>query len=165
MPEGLRLSGNCQSSDSEPLAPGDPGRMELRPSPTDETVIVIHGTFAKPGIEGGASWWERRGAFCRQLDRALEEYGSTARCWAHDGECFRWSGENSVAARGKAASELRAYNHRLIRQGWRCHVVAHSHGGTVLVEALRDIPCRDKTAHQSPAFCGTPRDGAFPKIP
>src|SRR5690242_15326641 len=110
--------------------------MEFPPSPANETVIVVHGTFAKPGTEGGASWWERGGNFCGQLDRTLEEYGSCARCWAHQGACFSWSGENSLAARAKAASELRAYIHRVIKQGWTCHVVAHSHGGTVLLEAL-----------------------------
>ncbi|SRR6266516_2081962 len=113
--------------------------MEFQPSPTKETVIVVHGTFSNPGAEGVASWWERGGKFCDQLDRTFEAYGSTARCWAHRAECFSWSGENSWAARAKAASGLRAYIDRLIEQGWTCHVVAHSHGGTVPLEALRDM--------------------------
>jgi hypothetical protein len=119
--------------------PRETERMGFQPTATKETVIVVHGTFAKSGAEVDPCWWERGGKFCRQLDCMLEEYGSVARCWAHDGECFSWSGENSWTARAKAASELRAYIYRLIKQGWTCHVVAHSHGGTVLLEALRDM--------------------------
>lgn len=117
--------------------------MGFQPIATRETVIVVHGTFAKPGADGDVCWWERGGKFCLQLDCMLEEYGSIARCWAHDGECFRWSGANSWTARAKAASDLRAYIYRLSKQGWTCHVVAHSHGGTVLLETLRDLSDTD----------------------
>src|SRR5207244_2109846 len=40
-----------------------------------------------------------------------------------------------------AARSLADYVTRLRTDGWRCHIVAHSHGGNVIVEALPQI-CR-----------------------
>jgi len=112
-----------------------------------ETVIVVHGTWAAPR-PGVIRWYQpvdgatAAGGFVGKLDEALQKRGSPARCWAHctqADQIFHWSGENSWIARTRAASELGNYVLKLRNEGWRCHIVAHSHGGNVVVEALPQI--------------------------
>jgi hypothetical protein len=108
-----------------------------------ETVIVVHGTWAAPDPQK-RSWYQRPEAsspegFTTKLDEALQARGSSARCWAHcvhDDQIFQWSGENSWIARTRAAAALGDYVERLREMGWRCHIIAHSHGGNIVVEAL-----------------------------
>jgi len=112
-----------------------------------ETIIIVHGTWATPK-PGKTSWYQRiddtsstEGFVCK-LDAALNERGSQARCWAHcsrSSQTFYWSGDNSWIARSHAASELVDYVVKLGGEGWRCHLVAHSHGGNVVIEALARI--------------------------
>jgi hypothetical protein len=112
-----------------------------------ETVIVVHGTFAAP--QPGAHRWyhpaegaSAANGFTAKLDAALQERGSQARCWAHCDHAdqgFYWSGENSWVARTQAAVELGNYVLDLRNRGWCCHIVAHSHGGNVVLEALPQI--------------------------
>jgi hypothetical protein len=121
--------------------------------PTKETVIIVHGTWAGPNPDR-TQWYqptEDAGAadgFVSKLNAALQERGSSARCWAHcykyrsifssvPGEIFSWSpGENNWIARTQAAFALADYVAKLQKEGWRYHIVAHSHGGNVVVEAL-----------------------------
>jgi hypothetical protein len=121
--------------------------------PIKETVIVVHGTWAAPDPQK-AQWYQHfdaeqaLGFFVGKLDAALQERGSPARCWAHcgdGGEIFHWSGENSWLDRTKAAAALGDYVAKLQHQGWRCHIVAHSHGGNVVVEALPQIAAAPDT--------------------
>jgi hypothetical protein len=112
-----------------------------------ETVIIVHGTWA--ALEPAKRrWYEpvngRPGSdsFSAKLDASLGERGSPARCWAHCSEgnpIFHWSGDNSWIARTHAASALADYLTKLRNEGWRYHIVAHSHGGNVLLEALPQI--------------------------
>jgi hypothetical protein len=115
--------------------------------PPKETVIIVHGTWAAPD-PAKRRWYlpvdDRPGdeAFTAKLDAALQERGSPARCWAHctDGNpFFQWSGENSWIARTQAAAELGNYVLKLRDEGWCCHIVAHSHGGNVVLDALPQI--------------------------
>jgi hypothetical protein len=110
-----------------------------------ETVIVVHGTWA--GLRSGTtSWWFRTveaggnaPSFSAKLDEALEKRGSRARCWAHcdrDDQVFHWSpGANSWIERTRAAAALADYVAELQNHGWICHLVGHSHGGNVVIEA------------------------------
>ncbi len=115
-----------------------------------ETVLIVHGTFAAP-VEGKPAWYEPGSEFCRQLDERLTAKGSPARCWAHLDECgdelrrragrstpyFHWSGHNSWIDRSAAAKQFLDEIEYLKREkGWKCHVIAHSHGGNVVLEAL-----------------------------
>ena len=109
-----------------------------------ETVIVIHGTWASP-MSGERQWYQHPDAatgtdnFVSKLNRGLARRGSRARCWAHAidvNDIFSWSGENSWIDRTRAAGALVDYLDRLGARGWLCHIVAHSHGGNVLAEAL-----------------------------
>jgi hypothetical protein len=112
-----------------------------------ETVVIVHGTFAapKPGV---SRWYQltegmpATNGFIAKLDAALCERGSPARCWAHctqGNPIFQWSGDNSWIARTHAASALGDYVAKLWKEGWRCHIVAHSHGGNIVVEAMPQI--------------------------
>ncbi|MHC2718269.1 lipase family protein [Bradyrhizobium diazoefficiens] len=110
-----------------------------------ETVIIVHGTWAAPKA-GKAQWYQPSAlveSFVAKLNVALKERGSAARCWEHcaDGDSFfHWSpGENSWIARTQAASALADYVNNLRKEGWSCHIIAHSHGGNVVIEALPQI--------------------------
>jgi hypothetical protein len=112
--------------------------------PIKETVVIVHGTWAKFNPEI-LQWYQRpihtdsSEGFVGKLNAALEQRGSAAQCWSHctEGrEIFHWTGDNSWIARTAAAYELAAYVAKLQSQGWCCHIVAHSHGGNVVVEAL-----------------------------
>jgi hypothetical protein len=112
-----------------------------------ETVIIVHGTWAAPE-PGNVRWYQPADrthaaeGFVGKLDAALEARGSPARCWAHcsqGDQIFHWSGDNSWIARTHAAARLGDYVAELGNEGWRCHIVAHSHGGNVVVEALPQI--------------------------
>lgn len=113
---------------------------------TKETVIIVHGTWAAP-VTDKVRWYqpvEQHSAeqFTNRLDAALRERGSHARCWAHcvdSNQIFHWSGENNWVARTHAAAALGNYVADLQRVGWCCHIVAHSHGGNVVLEALPQI--------------------------
>lgn len=112
--------------------------------PWRETILLVHGTFAAPRKDGPPQWYEPGSGFTDALDAELKRRGSEARCWAHivdrikgSGELFSWSGANHWLDRHEAAVRLASLLDRLVADGWRCHVVAHSHGGNVLVEALR----------------------------
>lgn len=117
-----------------------------------KTIVLVHGTFASPRdrdtrVPGGqpaiAEWYRPGGSFCLQLDAYLAELGSNARTWKHLGEgheqFFRWSGDNSWQARSAAADRLATYLRRLAARGWTCHVIAHSHGGNVVIDAIRKL--------------------------
>jgi hypothetical protein len=124
---------------------------------TKQTVIVVHGTWAKY-VRSKRGWYEHAEfgtwhdpvdrepsdvPFTARLDDALQERGSPARCWAHcgiDHPIFEWwPGENSWIARTNAASALADYVTNLCNNGWLCHIVAHSHGGNVVIQALPRI--------------------------
>jgi hypothetical protein len=124
--------------------------------PTKETVIIVHGTWAAPEPEKRKWYQPTDGSpsgepFTVKLDVALQQRGSPARCWAHCQDLnafFQWSGENSWIARTRAASALAEYVIPLQIEGWRCHIVAHSHGGNVVVEALPQIQAMDGLLEQ-----------------
>jgi hypothetical protein len=124
--------------------------------PAKETVIIVHGTWAGPDPNPlNRRWYEpvdsRLGGepFPTKLDDALKARGSAARCWAHcapgDPIFQWWPGENSWIARTQAATALASYVTKLRKDGWRCHIVAHSHGGTVLAEALPQMGFPDES--------------------
>jgi hypothetical protein len=137
------------------------------PEQAKETVIIVHGTWAAPE-KAKRRWFEpidgRPGGehFTAKLDAALHERGSSAQCWAHctkTNEVFHWSGENSWIARTRAASALGSYVAKVRKEGWLCHIVAHSHGGNIVVEALPQIMIPTSSSSGAPykiVTLGTP---------
>jgi hypothetical protein len=126
-------------------------------NPAKETIIIVHGTWAAPTDDQQPDqlcWYQipaegqNKPNFVSKLNKALERRGSPARCWAHckdNSEIFSWTGENAWIDRTRAASSLAAEINKLQADGWKCHVVAHSHGGNVIAEALPAIvPTSDR---------------------
>jgi hypothetical protein len=117
-----------------------------------ETVIVVHGTFAGKGADGAPRWYAPGEAFCRDLDKGLESRGSAARCWQHlppGADHFHWDGANDWLSRFKAAARLREELRRLHQQGWTVHLVGHSHGGNLIIEAITT-----RVGRVEPSFSG-----------
>ena len=91
-------------------------------------ITLVHGTW------GRRSEWIREGS---PLRRAFESV-------LKDEVVFRtfvWSGRNSFAAREKAGEDLRSF----LREGFHVFpddaahsIIAHSHGGNVVLKALED---------------------------
>jgi hypothetical protein len=98
-----------------------------------DVVILVHGTFATSPAEDGPSWWQRDSEHWRWLARHLppgvELPGASVRL-------FTWDGRNSQISRLHAANRLLALLLELERQGRGYHLVGHSHGGSVIWEAL-----------------------------
>jgi hypothetical protein len=135
-------------------------------TPSRETIIIVHGTWAAPE-EGKTKWYQPDGGsknetFTTKLDTALAQRGSPARCWAHCGDgqsIFTWTGENSWIGRTRASGAPAAYVSKLQEQGWRCHILGHSHGGNVIADALPEITASARIGGREPgriAILGTP---------
>ena len=113
------------------------------PPQRKETVIIVHGTWAN-SPDPVRRWYDRGSVgsianFTTRLDSALASRGSAARCWAHVGKTqvvFDWSGANHWLDRSLAAARLATLIQDLQSNGWICHIVAHSHGGNVALEAI-----------------------------
>ena len=84
--------------------------------------------------KGSAFWFQSEHGFCRQLADQL-----TAAGFAAELRPFVWSGANSFAARAQAADEFVPHLAAGIHDGVRQLIVAHSHGGTVAMLAMRQI--------------------------
>jgi hypothetical protein len=93
--------------------------------------------------------------FATKLDEALAKRGSNARWWAlctNEQDLFGWSGANTRIDRSHASAALANYISNLQLDGWQCHVVAHSHGGNVLMGAL---PLIENEGLRKDALTGT----------
>lgn len=131
------------------------------PAASKETVLIVHGTWASPD-EGAVKWYQpgqdaaaAKGEFVAKLDAELEKRGSPARCWAHCQDhsgAFCWTGHNAWIDRTNASSELAQAVNGLQAEGWRVHVIAHSHGGNVAVAALPEM---NVTKENPTGFNGT----------
>lgn len=118
------------------------GAMMDKSKPTKETIILVHGTWAAP-MEGRSQWYQPcAGSFASKLGQALGRHGHAAKCWSHcaaEDAIFSWNGANSWLDRASGAERLIQYINQLKGAGWTCHVVAHSHGGNLVMEALPSL--------------------------
>src|ERR1700730_6383962 len=138
---------------------GDIAAPESLGEPRRETVLLIHGTFANKAVSAPA-WWHPGSDFCRKLDLSLSQQGSPARGWAHIGSptnVFAWTGDNLESERRIAGEGLaKAITDLEASLGIsRYHIVAHSHGGNVVLHALRSL-ADDPTKLGAVIFLGTP---------
>ncbi|MDH6138366.1 hypothetical protein P3T35_000343 [Kitasatospora sp. GP30] len=102
---------------------------------SDELVILVHGTFAgdKDRRDEGPRWWQRGSTTWEALTEVLppgavlpdEETG-----------LFHWTGANAQSERLRGSADLLAVLLWLEEQGRSYHLVGHSHGGSVIWEAL-----------------------------
>lgn len=123
------------------------------PSPVQprSVVLAIHGTFAyddQDAPDHNGRWWQRGGAFAGGLSAdlgpefdVLPAAESTAGGIPVDA-VFHWSGRNSESSRREAGRLLLEHLTRFEREGIHYHVIAHSHGGSVLWEALQAATTR-----------------------
>lgn len=103
------------------------------------TLITVHGTFAS-GPDDGNAWWQRGSNFAQLLSGLIEHADGE---FQH--EPFGWNGDNSEAARRRAAKRLLA---RLVELDGRkedCILIGHSHGGSVVAAALFEAAVRGKS--------------------
>lgn len=125
--------------------------------------LIIHGTFAKK-----STWWRLgQSSFADRLERELEGRGQAGTVWQpvldagmtyHD---FSWTGENSHADRIDGARKLA---HSLDQLAQRLgntadnpllvNLVAHSHGGNVVLESIRHLSHR--VSPERVVLLGTP---------
>lgn len=104
------------------------------------TIVTVHGTFAHLGTTVGAAggvaagepaWWKSDGSLGRDLKRYLGADAGDVKI-----KPFIWSGLNSETERRKAAQHLLSMLRELEASGEPYALVAHSHGGSVVSEAL-----------------------------
>jgi hypothetical protein len=119
---------------------------------SDDVVLLVHGTFAadKDREDVGERWWQRGSAPWRWLTSNLPP--GTA--LPDDGLLFHWSGANSQAERLAASTSLLATMIELEMEGRNYHLVGHSHGGSVIWEALVSA----QAMQSSSSFYGALRD-------
>lgn len=86
----------------------------------DAVVSLVHGTYAKDAV-----WIQEGSALFAALKNGFGERLLI--------KPFRWSGENSIYARTRAAAELADHIRELSSQHPQAHqyIIAHSHGGNV----------------------------------
>jgi len=97
-----------------------------------EYVISVHGTFAAKSEDEGHEWWQHRSDFWQGFTRYLPKHIQQV----PQEQTFHWSGRNSAAERRDAARKLLKLMQKfdLARQAY--HLVGHSHGGSVIWDAL-----------------------------
>jgi hypothetical protein len=119
-----------------------------------EQVLLIHGTGSADDEDAGEKWWQLDSEAARQLESKLPPDVSCHQ----QGVVFHWSGHNSEQARRNAGREL--YRHLLTLEdaGHFYHLVAHSHGGSVVWHALQAAVrrSRDLSHLRSWTTLGTP---------
>ncbi|SFV39141.1 hypothetical protein [Hyphomicrobium facile] len=110
------------------------------------TIIAVHGTFAAPTAAGPddapppeLQWWEKGSVFENDM-RALID--------ARDGQLnflpFPWAGDNSEMKRRDAGERLTKTMRELEAKSEPYCIVGHSHGGSILSDALLDNAARKR---------------------
>jgi hypothetical protein len=104
-------------------------------------VLIIHGTWNAPASTEGAKWYQKAGAFAEALASRLAGTPLAGAVWrSSKGRLtdFSWSGDNTHDARLNAATALcgEILSIRASDPTARIHLVAHSHGGNVVLKAL-----------------------------
>lgn len=125
-------------------------QLNLSADGYDHVVVLVHGTFAR-----AASWTRPDSPLATTVAKAL---GGSVLLTS-----FEWSGRNSHAARLSGGTELAEYlrSLRLSYPTASLHIVAHSHGGNVVMYALRSTEIRDSL--KSVVCLGTPFIVAYPR--
>lgn len=110
------------------------------------TIIAVHGTFAGPTAgnpEGGPApelqWWEKGSVFEKEMHDLID---------ARDGELnfvpFPWAGDNSETQRRDAGERLTKFMRELEAKSEPYCLVGHSHGGSILSDALLECAARKR---------------------
>lgn len=122
-PTSIKGAAECNTLPHVPSAPGKP----------KELAILIHGTFAGDASDIGSKWWQSSSEEAKELQQRLPKQVRIA----EGKEVFHWSGDNGERARSKAAVELLEHLKPLEESKQNYHLVGHSHGGSVIWNAIR----------------------------
>jgi hypothetical protein len=98
-------------------------------------VLLVHGTNAAQEADEGESWWQRESDFHRWF---VAQMGTRLDCQPSGG-VFHWTGENTEWARQEAGRALAGSIRAMEEEQRPYHLVGHSHGGSVIWNALRDV--------------------------
>ena len=109
-----------------------------------QNVILVHGTFSYQESDEGPAWYQRGSEAFTALQGLLKDQYQVNPQEVAVGDVqvpvssavFRWSGANSERSRRLAARRLLDHLRWYEEKDQEYHVVAHSHGGSVLWEAL-----------------------------
>ncbi|EAQ81904.1 hypothetical protein [Blastopirellula marina] len=101
--------------------------------PSEDVVILVHGTFAGSEHEEGVAFWQRKSSVWGELEKRLPAGISLQ----DSGRLFHWSGENNERERLKGAKALLDYLAKFEAAGQGYHLIGHSHGGSIIWMALR----------------------------
>jgi len=99
----------------------------------EELAILVHGTFAGADADSGENWWQSGSKEVVELQQCMPDNVRIA----SGKEVFHWSGDNGERARSKAAAQLLEHLRPLEESGQSYHLVGHSHGGSVIWNALK----------------------------
>ncbi len=99
----------------------------------ESIAIMVHGTYASAADDCGERWWQSGSPFARKIQSLLPNCIRVA----GEHEVFHWSGANSERARSKAAAKLLKRLQSLEAEGRDYHLVGHSHGGSVIWNAMK----------------------------
>lgn len=106
--------------------------MSVSSQRTNVVVVTVHGTWASDRGTREAKWWEAHSAFSSAVAERLGRHSVDFKFIE-----FAWSGANSDRARTAAAVALAKTLKKLTLDGCdNLHIVAHSHGGNVVEEAI-----------------------------
>lgn len=103
-------------------------------------VYVVHGsnahTWWRRLANGGYPWWRRWSSYCCELRAAFDAEGVDCRLRE-----FRWSGANTHQARLEAGKALAQTIEATVAKNpsTTIHIVGHSHGGNVALEAANHL--------------------------
>lgn len=117
-------------AEATPQQVTQPTRKEgpKKPKPVHENWIFVHGTFAAK-----VNWHKKDSAERKTLSNALKQ---KPKHFSHTIHSFVWSGHNNHPARLKAAQAL---TELLKKLNPPYHIIAHSHGGTVVLLAAQKL--------------------------
>jgi pimeloyl-ACP methyl ester carboxylesterase len=109
-------------------------------------ITLVHGTWpyglfarSRKNPTHKTRWFEENSNFRSELSSRLERIGGT-----YILQSFKWSGENSIQARERAAEALGAILSENIGENDVDVIIGHSHGGTVALRCLNYIGDRDR---------------------
>lgn len=109
-----------------------------------EVIILVHGTGAGEKENTGTRWWQRGSNFWNRLSEVLPSHLKLLEDvplfhWSTDFESKYklWKGKNHQLYRHVASQELLEYLRQFEEEKMPYHIIAHSHGGSVLWGALR----------------------------
>jgi len=133
---------------------GDAGHATPDGASAPMKLVTVHGTGAGHKECSGERWWQRKSPFLVELAQRLKLDPSRVEIVP-----FHWElGPNSEVGRRAAAKALYEKLKGYDQSGTDYHVIGHSHGGSVIYDALLHSLAKGKPFERLKSWCtiGTP---------